>query len=1180
MKDTLIDTVLRKALAVGDRIKRRFPDSALAEKIEILSHRRDAHRVRKLIHAFTAPDLVAATRLCRKREIDKSKLWYWDVWRDVKRDLEEAIKARMIVEYVSGLDHLLAFYRRLPDDFPGMRERIREIYRYYGIRALPQGLSREEEKKAIAERFKDYPDILAECRYEDNYIRWTDEEEVAFLLRTARSTDRLSVFARKDIVRYSAEHQQKLKPYFFAAYRKYNTDQIIKNIASLQDEFFALPPREQEVIIDHYLEARDYLSFSATFKFLIQVNLNSEQRKLFFTSIARHASECRDFLVNELLLVPENCERLSVSREKVFDILIREAPWSLASRLTEVQFTPHERQRWVEEMIANYAGKFFSEHFEKAKEFLNEDEWERLLDKVISSSPALVASRLSDLTLTRKQKENLVVSLMEENQPALLDHLDALKLSTDEIQQLINWFVHKNPILLLQKYCERKVVLTLEQESAAIDNAIAAQPITLLNYVNPTHPHGLRLREEQARRLARECYHFYFKNGNFHNLEVVFWNTRVPVELDQQLSETITRALLGIAPSEYHRVKAIIQRVCPPDEKIDIPWGPVYDRLLEIQGRAARREYDPWRTDLDPLVKVLVEKKILSPESAQDGEILVSFVDEYGMYNLPTIFRWHAAIKRAGAIQDIPLDVRQEIESSLKINLERHSNKGFVTHEIKKFRQRVQAELLNDHIPKEIIESDAGFELFLAFKGVTRWKRLVDPREIIKTWERTATLNPELAALPAGYAEVSFEVPVKAQREETAAEKTRREETRNAIIGNPELLLALGRLRHAYTRAFSFADIRKWWPETKQGTIEFIDAAISVLKERSSRESNERAQAHMERTIAALERAREGITTLDNLLQLPYAQKHRDAEIVAFMEALAQALPENLKQQRDTVLREISALHSLCIMPENQKEILREMTKRTTLGETDVTAWRNHLVDYMNEHYLHEQQEEHRTGHVPFSTKLLRELQFLWGLKPNIKNNIVVQADAKLRALEEIGLVALEEKLSVSLVPARGILRIFSGDVGDACYTSQYKELARGEYPRLTAFIFVTGRGTPNERLRGSLLAIETKTADGEPVLLIRANNPQENLLGQVDVNTFLSKVIEEMKKLAKRRDITKVVVSQDSASGSSSNRPAVSSYYKTRGGTDKIELVNEPETNFNGYPNWNSKGIHAVVEI
>src|SRR5690606_2026604 len=123
--------------------------------------------------------------------------------------------------------------------------------------------------------------------------------------------------------------------------------------------------------------------------------------------------------------------------------------------------------------------------------------------------------------------------------------------------------------------------------------------------------------------------------------------------------------------------------------------------------------------------------------------------------------------------------------------------------------------------------------------------------------------------------------------------------------------------------------------------------------------------------------------------------------------------------------------------------------------EPDLYAMRDFLVDYVNEHYLHPNQEEHQTGHAPFSTGTVKALRHAWQIAGDVDAHPLARAAEALRKADQ-GVLS-EETQRVALVPAQGPLRIFSGDLGDACYTSQHGMLAKGEVPNLHAMAFVTG---------------------------------------------------------------------------------------------------------------------------
>ncbi|MBI3334905.1 MAG: hypothetical protein HY001_00195 [Candidatus Portnoybacteria bacterium] len=259
----------------------------------------------------------------------------------------------------------------------------------------------------------------------------------------------------------------------------------------------------------------------------------------------------------------------------------------------------------------------------------------------------------------------------------------------------------------------------------------------------------------------------------------------------------------------------------------------------------------------------------------------------------------------------------------------------------------------------------------------------------------------------------------------------------------------------------------------------------------------------------------------------------------------------------------------------------------------------NFARQYVYEHYLHESQDPTHTNHAPFSINLLRELKAVWQQQADSHGLLPIERTYKnLRAIVKPGegQESSADRLNVAMVPVAGLFRIFSGDIGDACYTSRHLELARGEYPKLKAWIYVTNKEKSNETLRGSVLTIETHRDDGVPALLVRANNPRENFIQSVNGDTFtiqsLRQAIEVAKsarqeRIANNAELSPlerrqcVVVPLDRATQSSTNRKPVAEGYKKHFGNEpRIGLVDEPETNFNVYKVWKKDSTHACVVI
>jgi hypothetical protein len=176
--------------------------------------------------------------------------------------------------------------------------------------------------------------------------------------------------------------------------------------------------------------------------------------------------------------------------------------------------------------------------------------------------------------------------------------------------------------------------------------------------------------------------------------------------------------------------------------------------------------------------------------------------------------------------------------------------------------------------------------------------------------------------------------------------------------------------------------------------------------------------------------------------------------------------------------------------------------------------------------------------------------------------------------------INLGKQETFKLVPTKLMGRVFSGDIGDACTTGQHYPLAKGKHECITSYVYVSGKGK-DIKLEGSVLTVSTQTPDGRKVLHIRANNPRENLQNTLDTESLNREVITALTECAKEGGYDLVTLPFDRQGASCSNRGFVHSYYHANyNSAPKIELVNTPDTNFNGYGNWNPEGDFPSVII
>lgn len=155
-------------------------------------------------------------------------------------------------------------------------------------------------------------------------------------------------------------------------------------------------------------------------------------------------------------------------------------------------------------------------------------------------------------------------------------------------------------------------------------------------------------------------------------------------------------------------------------------------------------------------------------------------------------------------------------------------------------------------------------------------------------------------------------------------------------------------------------------------------------------------------------------------------------------------------------------------------------------------------------------------------------------------------------------------KTSMQFVPVRNILTEFSGHIADACWASKYESVLR-DFPNFTSIIFIKDPDGTEEKLTGACLVIETESADGEKLLVIRGLNPTQSIINKLSIPDFFDKFTEYVKGIAETDNRRVVLVVDDHSGGACTNRPNLFAYIS------ELDLPNVPlksskETEFNGY--------------
>ncbi|MFZ5365381.1 MAG: hypothetical protein ACOZBH_04280 [Patescibacteria group bacterium] len=802
----------------------------------------------------------------------------------------------------------------------------------------------------------------------------------------------------------------------------------------------------------------------------------------------------------------ENLQKLAVTQEEFAELLIIYSPKKVPSFLSKLTISPEQQNRLIDELTNQYPADLLRD---LDKLTLSPEQQNNLIDALIQKHPAELLNYIGKIYIPHDQMSRLVDKLIEQTPSILLQHLKDFAFSQKQRNDLIENLIKKNPIAMLSAL--KKLSLSLEQQNTLINKLIQEDPLELLNNLGKLPPSP-----EQQKQLAEAA------------------------------SKTSMKKLFS-----YPQVLA------------SLAWEKPVIKLRDIQDFSANENHCPWTKEIQPLLKQMTDENRLSLEKTEDGEMFLSFIKEFGAFNMPLLCGSYVELKKITDLSELEPNTRKNLEEAVG-SLEKFKTPDGVINEIRNFKRKLQQELLRDKIPAKI-DTALGIEVLGALKGTTKWAGMGSMSNLINVWRKTAAEIPQLAELPEGYEEKPIEISETEAIKISDEEKNTRE---NALLENKTLQAMFENLRDAMKEGSKIEDVNGYW----QGQKELIKGTLSEKLEKARAKLSEvpdKANKGIQKSIENLE------NTLSAVEGLEIKKDASEEEVVQFMSDLA-----DIKEAKNA-LQVMSAFHLKKIIPDGWRSHFDSLAAgEGEATKQDISQMSDLLLQFINEHYLHPEQKQHHAYHSPFSNKLRKTLEDVWQTREDPAKHLIHQTNAQLQQISEQGKIT-KKKTEIALVSAKGLLRVFSGDIGDACYTSQHDMLAKGEFPGITSINIVTNRNKAQERIDGSVLFIETKTPDGKKVLNIRANNPRENLLGRVNGDALIKEIIKYAKETAQRRKIDIVALPLDGASHSSSNRPTVSAYYqKNFSKNKKVELVNEPETNFNNYSNWNPDGKSPVVAI
>ncbi len=603
------------------------------------------------------------------------------------------------------------------------------------------------------------------------------------------------------------------------------------------------------------------------------------------------------------------------------------------------------------------------------------------------------------------------------------------------------------------------------------------------------------------------------------------------------------------------------------------PWSESLRELEGIQKHAKRREYDPWQTELVPLLKH--ELGNLSFANPEDGKILVEYVKRFGMKNIPYLYSVFSQVYKSKDVDQIPPHIKGILADDFGINAEElckkdKKNLGLIFAEMEKMQTRLVSDIRNEDLSllERVQKSPYLLETIKSIVGNSGHAHGVSTEEALELYRKAVKESPKKFLLPEGYEEVEVSVPQVIFEEEEKSEVIQKEKEK--ILSNSDLrTLAVG-YRDVYKQnkdSDNTTDLSSKRDEIRSFIQSSIDDLNLRLKQEEEKEiKNEKAIFGLKSRMQALEEKKKDFDiNFEKSLSKEISIKER-------MEILFDQIPENWPGKKNLMM-DISLSDIKNKMPEGYDLFKSGIQNHD--DEASISQIYEFIANHVKEHYLN---KKHGQGEaVETDNKaLIKALKQYWGVQ-DFDNSILAVSHVKLAELNK-GSIS-ENNLNLSFVPSKGLQRIFSGDLGRACTSRENGNLAKGEFEPITSYSIILDKGTKNERFAGSFLVIETGTEDGKPVMVLRANNPQQNLFNMVHGDSLVASIVSEVKALAKRRGIDRVVAPL--SGGATSNRTEVAEYYdKTFSSGQKIGLKKSPETNFNGYDIWNKESVNAVTVI
>jgi hypothetical protein len=589
-------------------------------------------------------------------------------------------------------------------------------------------------------------------------------------------------------------------------------------------------------------------------------------------------------------------------------------------------------------------------------------------------------------------------------------------------------------------------------------------------------------------RQERDLYISIFKRADSYNGSLCSKSysadyaslSEVPPEVLEAASALLTRypeAFYGLSSEKDPSILSQIVKT--------MPWAEAYQRVEGYQARSARKEFDPWIHEFAPLVAHAIKSGLLDPTKPADGHLLADFIQRVGMINAPLLLEGFVTFKRSKTWDEIPKEQRDAYASFPNFTPELFKSSPSAAVEL-----LLQGHaLLRRAILDEAKSPDGTARIadylrfpylinsFRSLKGITSFESQADPAEIVQRCIR-ATRDGRGSESRIVHREIAIMVR---EREEPSQEAALLQEKKFSELFSKK------HVDHAWDTLKSLIREHRVVSDDLTG---YVASSIKSLEDELRQKAaglRQKAEGAKDMVATNLrthaEQYERGADALEAITLPAFIEgnpEQREAYLQAAIEAVTTSVPFRT-EIRDRTLRVLSFDHMYSRGADQLRWKLGQIASAdTSLEVLEYAA--EFLVNHVHQHYLaHGSRLALRDSGL--SDKACSDLRTIWDLT-KVSDNPLIKTHRTLLRIANDQQSDREGRTAVTFVPLGAFGRVWSGDFGDACFTRLHQQLADGYFPRVTAYALVTGRNTPNEKINGSVLLIETTTPWSSPIFI------------------------------------------------------------------------------------------------